>query len=157
MKLAHALSLALTIAAVATPSLAAQQADSHHPAAASAAVANTRVPAPKTNSVSANASSDIARMDMQLKAMREMHDRMMSAKTPSERSAMMDGQMKIMQDGMSMMDGMSASGMAGTNRDMKGGMNGDMAAHHQKMEKRMQMMQAMMQMMMDRMPAAPAK
>jgi hypothetical protein len=29
-----------------------------------------------------------------------------------------------------------------------------MAAHHQMMEKRMEMMQSMMQMMMDRLPAA---
>lgn len=161
MKLAHCLSLALAIAAVAAPSLAAQNNDSHHPAGAAPEVAGAHVPASTAKSASANASSDIARMDTQMKTMREMHNRMMSAKTPSERNALMAGQMKIMQDGMTMMDGMSAGGMAGSNRDMKGGikggMKGDMAEHHRKMEKRMEMMQAMLQMMMDRLPAAPAK
>ena len=91
---------------------------------------------------------DMARMDAQMKAMQEMHDKMMAAKTPEERNALMAEHMKTMQDGMTMMNGMSPGGM--------GGMKGDMAAHHQTMEKRMEMMQATMQMMMDRLPAAPA-
>ena len=52
--------------------------------------------------------------------------------------------MKAMQEGMTMMNRMSPGGMAG--------LKGDMAAHHQTMEKRMEMMQTMMQMMMDRLP-----
>ena len=92
--------------------------------------------------------ANMTRMDAQMKTMAAMHDRMMAAKTPEQRNALMPEHMKAMQDGMAMMNGMSPEGM--------GGMKGDMAAHHQTMEKRMEMMQATMQMMMDRLPAAPA-
>ena len=97
----------------------------------------------------------MARMDAQMKTMQGMHEKMMSAKTPEERSKLMAEHMKTMQDGMAMMGGMSGAGMG----DMKGmqGMTGDMGARHQMMEKRMEMMQTMMKMMMDRMPATPAK
>jgi hypothetical protein len=89
-------------------------------------------------------------MDAHMKAMREMHDKMMRAKTPEERNALMAEHRKLMQEGMDMMGGMG--GMQG-----KGPMAGDMATRHQMMEKRMEMMQSMMQMMMDRMPQAPTK
>lgn len=88
-------------------------------------------------------------MDAQTKAMREMHEKVMAAKTPEERSALMAEHMKTMQDGITMMNGMPA-------REMKS-MKGDMSMHHEMMEKRMEMMSASMQMMMDRLPAAPAK
>ena len=92
-------------------------------------------------------------MDQKMMAMRDMHDKMMNAKTPEERSAMMADHMKSMQDGMAMM-----GSMAGTGKDgMKGGMPADMATHHQMMEKRMEMMETMMQMMMDRMPPAAVR
>ena len=98
----------------------------------------------------------MARMDAQMKSMQAMHQKMMAAKTPEERNAMMAAHMKSMKDGMAMMKGMSGMpgmpGMSGMS-----GMSGDMAARHQMMEKRMEMMQSMMEMMMDRMPAAPAK
>ena len=83
----------------------------------------------------------MARMDAQMKSMQAMHQKMMAAKTPEERNAMMAAHMKSMQDSMAMMKGMS----------------GDMGARHQMMEKRMEMMQSMMEMTMDRLPAAPAK
>ncbi len=97
----------------------------------------------------------MAKMDAQMKTMQGMHEKMMSAKTPEERSKLMAEHMKTMQDGMAMMGGMSGAGMG----DMKGmqGMTGDMGARHQMMEKRMEMMQTMMKMMMDRLPATPAK
>ena len=97
-----------------------------------------------------------AKMDAQMKTMQGMHEKMMAAKTPEERSKLMAEHMKAMQDGMAMMGGMSGgAGMGG----MKGmqGMSGEMGTRHQMMEKRMEMMQTMMKMMMDRMPAAPAK
>ncbi len=78
-----------------------------------------------------------------------MHKRLMAAKTPEERSALMAEHMKTMQDGMTMMNGMPTGGM----QSSKGGM----AMHHQMMEKRMEMMGASMQMMLDRLPPAPAK
>ena len=109
-----------------------------------------------TASASSMATPDqMGKMDAQMKAMQAMHDKMMSAKTPEERSKLMAEHMKTMQDGMAMMEGMSGAGMGG----MKGmpGMTGDTGARQQMMEKRMEMMQTMMKMMMDRMPAAPAK
>ena len=97
----------------------------------------------------------MAKMDTQMKTMQAMHDKMMSAKTPEERSKLMAEHMKSMQGGMAMMEGMGGAGMG----DMKHmqDMTGDMGARHQMMEKRMQMMQTMMKMMMDRMPAEPAR
>ena len=146
MKLAHSLSLALAISTMGAPAWAAD-ADphqAHHPAGTASA--------PATKAMPGKARPDMARMDAQMKAMHEMHDKMMAAKTPAERDALAAEHMKIMQDGMSMMNGMSPGGMSGT-----GGMKGDMAARHQTMEARMEMMQATMQMMMDRLPAAPTK
>ena len=97
----------------------------------------------------------MAKMDAHMKTMQAMHEKMMNAKTPEERSPLMAEHMKTMQDGMAMMDGMSGAGMGG----MKGmqGMTGDMGARHQRMEKRMEMMQGMMKMMMDCLPAPPAR
>jgi predicted lipoprotein len=143
MKLARSLSLVLAIAAVGAPTGAAQdeQHQAHHPAGAASA------PAPKA--VPGKIRPEVARMDSQMKAMREMHDKMMAAKTPEDRTALMADHMKTMQDGMTMMSGMSPGGM--------GSMKGDMAGHHQMMEKRMEMMQATMQMMMDRLPITPMK
>lgn len=89
-----------------------------------------------------------------MKNMQAMRDKMMNAKTPAERQALMDEHMKTMHEGMAMMKGMK--GMKGM-----GGMSGmndmpmkDMAKHHQMMEMRMEMMQTMMEMMMQRMPGA---
>jgi len=101
------------------------------------------------------ASDHVGKMDAQMKTMQAMHDKMMAAKTPEERSKLMAEHMKSMQDGMAMMEGMSGGGMKGMQG--MGGMGGEMATRHQTMEKRMEMMQTMMKMMMERMPAAPAK
>ena len=96
-----------------------------------------------------------------MKAMREMHEKMMAAKTPEARNALMAEHMKVMQDSMAMMSGTGPGGMGGMAGmgDMKGmgPMGADMAAHHKKMEKHMEMMHAMMQMMTDRMAAMPGK
>ena len=110
---------------------------------------------------------DMNKMDPQMKKMRDMHEKMMAAKTPEERNKLMAEHMKTMQDGMKMMEGMGGAGMSGMSGmkgmgDMKGmpdgqGAAGDMPGHHQMMEKRMEMMQSMMQMMMDRMPAQPTR
>ena len=142
MKLVHSLSLALALTAIGTSTWAAQadQHKGHHPAGAASASAS--------KATSGKAGPEMARMDTQMKAMREMHEKMMAAKAPDERDALMAGHMKAMRDGMAMMNGMPAGGMSG--------MQGDMAEHHRMMEKRMEMMQATMQMMMDRLPAAPA-
>ncbi len=90
----------------------------------------------------------MSRMDEQMKAMQAQHDKMLQAKTPGQRDALMAEHMKVMQDSMAVMCGMGPGGMMGKD---------GMGMHHQMMEKRMQMMQSMMQMMMDRMPPAPSK
>ena len=142
MKLAHSLPLALALCLVGAAAWSApdDQHQAHHPADAAS------TPAPKP--MRGKSGADMAPMDAQMKTMGAMHDKMMAAKTPEERNALMPEHMKAMQGGMAMMAGMAPGAMPG--------MKGDMAAHHQAMEKRMEMMQAMMQMMMDRLPAAPA-
>ncbi len=95
----------------------------------------------------------MAAMESKMKTMREMHEKMMNAKTPEARSALMAEHMKSMQGGMAMMGGMAGAGQD----SMKGAKPADMASRQQMMEKRMEMMETMMQMMMDRMPAVPAK
>jgi hypothetical protein len=95
----------------------------------------------------------MAAMDSKMKAMAEMHQKMMAAKTPEEKKALMAEHMKTMQEGMKM-TGMMGGGMAGMQG--KKPMPGDMEQHHQMMEKRMAMMESMMQMMMDRMPTPAA-
>ena len=105
----------------------------------------------------------MARMDEQMRTMRAMHEKMMNAKTPEERNALMGDHMKAMQAGMGTMKGMS--GMSGPMSGMSAmgagpdpeGKPGDMAKHKQMMDKHMEMMQMMMEMMMDRMPPSPAR
>ena len=79
-------------------------------------------------------------MDTMMKSMQEMHDKMMAAKTPEERQALMADHMKAMQEGMAMMGQMQGGGGKGAGMPM----NPDM------MGRCMDMMQMMMQMMMDR-------
>ncbi|MBT9508639.1 hypothetical protein [Rhodoferax sp.] len=125
-------------------------------ATASTLVACNTAPTMPMGSASANsmATPDMARMDAQMKTMRDMHEKMMNAKTPEDRSKLMAEHMKAMQGGMAMMGDMSDASMG--NKGVRG-MTGDMGAQHQMMAKRMEMMQTMMTMMMDRMPVAPSK
>jgi len=117
--------------------------EAHHPQAA--AKAENTAPS------KAAAKMSMDKMDKQMMAMQEMHEKMMSAKTPEERNALMADHMKTMQDGMAMMGGMGAEGK------MKGSMPSDPARRQQMMEKRMDMMESMMKMMMDRMPSPAAQ
>jgi len=82
----------------------------------------------------------MAAMDGQMKTMRDMHTKMMNAKTPEERQALMGEHMKAMQGGMGMMKGMGGMG------DSKG-MSADMAQRQPMMTQHMAMMQMMMDMM----------
>jgi len=138
----HLRSISLAIALAATLTLAA---------------CNTAPAMPMGSATARSTASPdhMAKMDAQMKTMQGMHEKMMSAKTPEERSKLMAEHMKTMQDGMAMMGGMSGTGMG----DMKSmpGMAGDMGTRQQMMEKRMEMMQTMMKMMLDRLPATPAK
>ncbi len=100
-----------------------------------------------------SASMPMAAMDPRMKAMKDMHEKMTSAGTPSERQALMADHMKAMQGGMAMMKE-GNGGMQGM-----GGAQGtapDMAMHHRMMADHMVMMQMMMDMMSDRMPPVPA-
>ena len=146
MKLDTTLSIALAVAITGAPIWAATTAehDSHHPAGVASA--------PVAKSVPGKSKLAMAGMDSQMKSMQEMHNKMMAAKTPEERNALMTEHMKTMQDGMTMMNGMSSGGMSGMSDMPK-----DMATRHQMMEKHMEMMQSMMQMMMDRLPPMSAK
>jgi hypothetical protein len=118
----------------------------HHPASA----------APATQAKPDHA----AHMDSHMKAMRDMHDKMARA-TPQERESLMADHMKLMQDGMAMMDGMKGMGMGRETGmgDMPAGPPGaaDIAARQDQMAKRMEMMHSMMQMMMDRMVPPASK
>ena len=137
------LALSLVLFAAGAPSWAAQhdQHKAHHPAGSASAAAS--------KPMQGKPSLQIALMDTQIKAMEAMHDKMMAAKTPEERNGLMAEHMQAMQDSMTMMNGMAARGM--------GGQNGDMAAHHQLRDKRMNMIQTTMQLMMDRLAPSPAK
>ena len=144
MKLDRPLTLALAFVALGAPTWAAQDdpLKAHHPAgSASAAV---------TKPMSGKTSPDRARMANQTKAMQAMHGKMMAAKTPEERSALMGEHMKSMQEGMDMMKGMG--GMAGPKSPAT-----NMTERQTMMEQRMDMMQTMMEMMVDRLPQTPAK
>ena len=132
------LALAVAIAGMSTLSLGQAPATeqdhaAHHPAGASAPPAS-KAPAIKPQKAASTPASDVT-----MKSMREMHDKMMAAKTSEERQALMADHMKAMQDGMAMMGQMKGE---------KSGMSSEAMA------KRMDMME---KMMMDREAArAPA-
>lgn len=122
----------------------ADEHEAHHPAAETA---------PKV---------DPGKFDQQMKTMQEMHQKMMTAKTPSERAALMKEHMKVMQDGMAMMGqmggGMPMMSQKGGGMPMQGGGMSSMPggpSMHKNMMQRMDMMEMMMQMMVDREAAMP--
>lgn len=176
MKAVRSLITVSLMACLATLSLAAQpdsqDHEAHHPADAASAPKKSKAPAakppvtkPSASKPSAGTKQKVDQMDKQMTVMSEMHQKMMGAKTPEERSALMGEHMKVMQDGMSMMNMMKGSGMAGAG--MGGGgmggsqdnksMPGNMEDRQQMTEKRMDMMQMMMQMMMDTQSAPATK
>lgn len=113
------------------------------------------VPSITTPAVAAPGGADhesMKKMDAQMKAMEEMHNKMMNAKTPEQRKVLMADHMKTMQDGMKTMGGMGGMGDMGGMSKMKGEMAAKMSSHHHMMEKRMDMMEMMMRMTMDRLP-----
>ena len=135
----------------------------HHPTGTTSA--------PAAKGMSGKARTDVGPTDTQLKVMQAMHDKMMAARTPEERNALMAEHMKATQEGMGMMKGMgdvganranSANGANGANGGM-GAMAGpkrpptSMSERQTTMEQRMDMMQTMMEMMVDRLPQTPAK
>jgi hypothetical protein len=103
-----------------------------------------QMPDPGAASPPAN-TERLAAMDAHMKSMHDMHDKMSRARTPEDRQALMAEHMKLMHEGMAMMDGMHGMGPTETPERMK------------MMEKHMEMMHSMMQMMMDQMAPAPTK
>ncbi len=144
MKTTRLIPLALLAAALAAPGYAATTPEEHaaHEAAAAKGTGTGQMPSGKHG-------SHMKMMDSQTDAMKAMHEKMMAAKTPEEKSALMSEHMKTMGAGMAMMKEMP-KGMG----DMKSSKG--MAEHHAMMEKRMAMMGAAMEMMSDRLPQ-PAK
>ena len=130
---------------------AADEHKDHHPAEGQSAIVATQ-----KASAGSKEAGRIAAMDQHIKAMQAMHEKMVSAKTPEERQALMADHMKLMRDGMGMMKDMHGMSKMGGMQGGKG-MSGNMAERQQMMEKRMEMMESMMQMMMDRMPPTPTK
>ena len=153
MKLIPHYTLAAMLALSGPAVLAAEKIDhaAHH--------AGVAMPSATSSAAAASERAEqesMMKMDAQMKSMDEMHSKMMNAKSPEERKAMMADHMKTMQDSMKMMGGMGAPGgmgdMSGMHK-MEGKASSKMASHHQMMEKRMDMMEMMMRMMMDRLPA----
>jgi len=88
-------------------------------------------------------------MEPRMKAMQDMHLKMVDAKTPAEREALMAEHMKAMQGGMAMLKEMRGMGAMGSK-----GMPAGMGERDQMMADHMAAMQMMMNMMVDRMPPA---
>ena len=118
-------------------------------------LATEQASAPTSDLATPGSAGKMAAMDSKMKTMQEMHQKMMNAKTPEEKKALMAEHMKTMQDGMAMMSMMGGAGMGGMQGQKP--MPGNMKQRQQMMEKRMEMMEAMMQMMMDGMPAPAAQ
>jgi hypothetical protein len=107
-------------------------------------------------------------MDAHMKRMQDLHAQLQSASTPEDRKRLMDEQRREMDTGMTMMQGMSASGsmMGAAHPEIKGrtGNAADQKTQLLMLERRLDMMQAMMQTLLDQQaplaggpPLAPAK
>lgn len=112
-------------------------------------------PPPKTApSSKATADSEMmASMDKQMNLMQEMHQKMVAAKTDTQRQALMAEHVAVMQDSMSMMKKMAS--MAGGNSPADA--SSDSGDRQKFMDKRMEMMQSVMQMMVDCLPTTTSK
>ncbi|WP_339079327.1 hypothetical protein [Pseudomonas sp. TMP9] len=124
------------------------------PAADSKQLANQPV------EVNSAAQPDAANIEQQTKAMQDMHAKMMTAKTPEARAALMQEGMATMHNGMAMMghlrQGMGTamgmgSHMGGNQMGGQGKSNG-MPMDCTNLNSHMHMMDAMMQLMMDLQP-----
>ncbi|AVO41717.1 hypothetical protein [Simplicispira suum] len=140
-----------------------EQHDSHHPASAASEQVTQASPSTPGIGKGMGGMAPMQGGADQMKAMQQMHEQMMVAKTPDERNALMAEHMKLMQSGMNMMGSMGSMGSMGGMGSMgsmgagaTAGNPADMAARRGILEQRMDMMQSMMQMMMDRMPSVPA-
>jgi hypothetical protein len=134
-----------TILTLSTAVLLTACANPHAPRAGPMSAAHAERHA--AHQAAASASGAPASMHDHMRDMQAMRDKMMNARTPQERQALMDEHMKSMREGMAVMKGMKGMGGMHGGAGMK-----EMPKHHQIMEMRMDMMQTMMEMMMQRMP-----
>jgi hypothetical protein len=106
---------------------------------------------PSATAATPNGQSDMMKkMDAQIQAMKDMHQKMSTATTDAERQALMKDHMKVMREGMQMMSGHDQNEM-----HCKAGGKTSSKKHHQMMEKHKALMQSMMQMMNDHLQAMP--
>lgn len=107
MKSIHSLAFPLVLAIVTPLCMAGDVADhdKHHSEATSSKIAPQI--SPNTSSVQKE------KMDAQRKAMCDMHEKVINAKTQEERNALMAEHMKSMQDDMPMMNGMMGNRTSG--------------------------------------------
>lgn len=116
----------------------------------------------------AAAQPDAATIEQQTKAMQDMHAKMMAAKTPQARAALMQEGMATMHNGMAMMGHMRRGMGAGNGTGTRMGMGSHMGGNHMggqgksngmpmdctNLDSHMHMMDAMMQLMIDLQPPA---
>lgn len=147
------------------PVLAADPAAHDHSHGQAAAAPDTpRATAPSPAAATASAPTPDPRYAQHLQRMRELHERMLAAGTPAERQKLKAEGMRLMQDGMTMMNEMKkADRERGAGKGMAGSASPGMMDMHRCMEmhgamaQRMDMMEAMMQMMLDQQATAPVK
>lgn len=102
---------------------------------------------PSATAATPSSHSDMMKkMDSQIQAMKDMHQKMSTASTDTERQALMKDHMKVMREGMQMMSSHAGGEMKCREEGKKSSKK-----HHQMMEKHKAMMQSMMQMMNDHM------
>lgn len=145
-RLFHLLTIGtLTLGLGACAQLPEEDHSAHHPAGEAAASA------PATTAVQPDMASH-------MKAMQALRERMVQARTPEERRALMDEHMKLMHEGMAMMGGGMArqGGMGGMMGGRMGAPNASPEACRQMMESHMETTRSMMRMM-DGMPQPPSR
>ena len=114
MNFVRTISIFSAVAAITmtTPAWAAndEQHDSHHPTSAASEQITQASPSTPGIGKGMGGMAPMQGGADQMKAMQQMHDQMMAAKTPEERNALMAEHMKLMQSGMNMMGGMGGMG-----------------------------------------------
>lgn len=168
MKIIRSIAALSVCAFLASHAVAADQNDhkAHHPDTPTSKMSKADSKAVLVNKPMAQRSTEqefMEKMDKQMKAMQEMHEKMMNAKTPEERKVHMAEHMQTMLGGMATMndlakmcsaqkmDMLAVNSQSGEKKsDMKCDIHCEMEARNKMMEKRMELMEAMMQMIIDR-------
>jgi len=132
------------------------QTDAEHKQHQAAALAAEQASAaPASSATTPEGAEKMAAMDSKMKAMHEMHQKMMSAKDPAEKKALMAEQMKTMHESMKMMGMMGGNGMVGMQSPKS--MPASMNERQDMMDKRPGNDESLMQIMMDQMPPRAAR